>query len=355
MNCLPSVRWLRAFMQPVTYLGVMMLVCIYATLTYLIVEDRRTAEVAAIAQSKNLATLFEQLIFRSFKGVDNNIKLVRQFYLLNRSNINLSALLRDSDNQNDLTFQYTIVGPAGFVKASTIGGPDIGFYVGDRRPFVAHSNSKDDQLYISEPIILHASRRRGLVLTRRLSGDDGSFQGVIAATIDIAQFEKLYRQINLGDSGFASLWGTDGVIRVAGANGKLRSDIIGKKYPNAGMFEYLKTSPKKTYWNEPNADVDLERFDHVKRLVSYRKVDGFPLITSVGNSKFEIFKNSRRNASIYWGITLVLTVGIFIAMGFGARREWKLNSTTSALAMTGASSRRRSTTCRMAYPWSTLN
>ena len=160
-------------------------------------------------------------------------------------------------------------------------------------------------------------------------------KGVIAATIDIAQFEKLYRQINLGDSGFASLWGTDGVIGVAGANGKLRSDIIGKKYPNAGMFEYLKTSPKKTYWNEPNADVDLERFDHVKRLVSYRKVDGFPLITSVGNSKFEIFKNSRRNASIYWGITLVLTVGIFIAMGFGARREWKLNSTTSALAMTG--------------------
>ena len=117
-------------MQPVTYLGVMMLVCIYATLAYLIVEDRRTAEVAAIAQSKNLATLFEQLIFRSFKGVDNNIKLVRQFYLLNRSNIYLAALLRDSDNQNDLTFQYTIVGRrdlskrrllAAQISASTLG------------------------------------------------------------------------------------------------------------------------------------------------------------------------------------------------------------------------------------------
>ncbi len=328
-----SAGWRRAFLQPVTYLGVTMLLCIYATLAYLIVEDRRIAVETAISSNENLVTLFEQLILRSFKGVDNRLKLVRTLYQSHRSNFNLSELLDDSDVKNDLTFQYTVVGPTGFIEASTVGGPGVGFYVGDRRPFIVHTNSAADELYVSEPTFLQSSQRKGLVLTRRLTADDGSFQGVIAATIAIDQFEKLYRQINLGDDGLTTLWGSDGIIRVAGANGKLRSDIIGKKFSNAGMFAQLKLAPAGTYWNVPLGSKGGQRLDYVKRLVSYRQVSDFPLITAVGNSEAQIFKNASRNASIYWGISATLTIGILAAIGFGARREWKLDSTASALAM----------------------
>lgn len=324
---------LRAFLQPVTYLGVAMLLCCYATLGYLLTEDRKTAEAAAINHNENLSRLFDQLIFRSFMSVDNRLKLIRQLYLRDRTGLNLSAMLENSGADSDLTFQYTVAGPSGFVTASSVGGPEIGFYVGDRPPFIAHANSSDDRLFVSEPVTLQASQKRGLVLTRRINGVDGSFQGVLAATMDVEQFEKLYRQIHLGEDGLASLWGIDGVVRAAGANGELRTDLVGRKFPDSGMLRRLDEAPTGTYWNEPAGP---RRIDSVSRLVSYRKVPELPFVAVVGRSEAEIFKNVNRNAKVYWGITSVLTIGILFAIHFGARRERKLGAVRSRLAQANA-------------------
>ncbi len=137
---LASSAWLRSILQPVTYLGVTILVCVYATLAYLLVEDRKAAVVSATRQNENIAILFERLVFRSFKNVDDRIKLAREFYQRDPSGINLQTSFADLNGDNHLTFQYAIVGADGFVAASSIGGPVIGAYLGDQKSFIVHAN-----------------------------------------------------------------------------------------------------------------------------------------------------------------------------------------------------------------------
>ncbi len=180
------------------------------------------------------------------------------------------------------------------------------------------------------------SEPRGLILTRRISGADGSFQGVIGAAVPLDQFDSLYQQLDLGAQGLASLWGTDGVVRVAGGNGGLRPELIGKKFVKAGVFEQLRKSRAGTYWNAPTTPAAVARLDQVERLVTYRTMDEFPLVIVVGRSELEVFRDADGNAVIYWSITALCTIGIVIAIGLGARRERRLNLTTASLAQANA-------------------
>lgn len=323
--------WFRAFLQPVTYLGATMLIFLYVTLVYLLIEDRQSAERDGIRNNENLVILFERTVYHSLKSVDEKIELIRDTYRHNPSHIDLSLWAETLQHGGNLSFQFAIVGRDGYIKQASASLDPSHLYVGDRAPFTFQLHSKADELFVSEPTVLHSSNRRGLILTRRMIGKDGSFQGVVAATIDIEQLNQLYRDITLGANGFASLWGFDGVVRAAGANGHLRTDIIGQRFPHAGMFQYLKKSPSGTYWNEPGPADHVRKINGIKRLVSYRVIDGFPLIAAVGNTETDIFANANSNAKIYWAITLILSGAIIIAIGFGARREWRLNSATSSL------------------------
>lgn len=336
MQRLVSFSWFRAFMQPVTYLGIVMLLCLYGTLSYLLIEGKKEAEIAAIRNNENLVALFERTIHHSLKSVDEKLELIRTLYETDPSHLDLSIWAKTLEQRGNLTFQFTIVGSDGYVKLTSADWTHGQVFVGDRAPFTVHLTSNKDELFVSTPTNLRSSNKQGLVLTRRISGPDGSFHGVVAATIDIEQLNQLYRDINLGSGGFASLWGLDRVIRVAGANGQLRGDVIGKHFPNAGLFQYLKNSPNGTYWNEQGSEDHVRKINGIKRLVSYRTIDGFPLVAAIGNSEAAIFQTVNGNASIYWMITLVITVGILVAIGFGVRREWKLSATRATLQTTKA-------------------
>ena len=66
------------------------------------------------------------------------------------------------------------------------------------RHFKVHVNSKDDQLFISKPVIGRASNKWSVQFTRRFSNQDGSFAGVVVASMDPAHFTSLYNRIELG-------------------------------------------------------------------------------------------------------------------------------------------------------------
>ena|GEM_PF-2292496 len=79
------------------------------------------------------------------------------------------------------------------------------------------------------------------------------------------------------------------------------------------------------YWNAPSI------IDNVSRFISYRVLESFPLIAVVGISEIEVYRHVAEEARIYWGIALLLTVAVLIAIGIGARRERKLMETTSEM------------------------
>jgi diguanylate cyclase (GGDEF)-like protein len=319
-----AFAWLRALAQPFTYLGIVMLVTVYATLTYLLVIDRVKATDDATQNAENLARLIEQSVARAIRSADNTVLILRRSYLRDPANTDLVAWATDPDLKNGLTFQYSVINRDGLIKSSSYGRNAVGIDVSDRAHFQVHAESKDDTLYISEPIRLRSTGQNTIILSRRISNPDGSFAGVITASFDIDQLVRLYQSINLGKNGIISLIGRDGIVRAAGANGQPRWDVIGQRFPNAGILEAIEKSPSGQYWNEPQWKAGGRRFDGVKRLIAYRCVEDLPLVAVVGISEDEIFQHSTDNALAYLSISGILTIGILIAIAFAAIRQRKL-------------------------------
>ncbi len=320
--------WFRPFAQPVTYLGVAMLASIYAATVYLLLQDRHHAIEEARRHGDNLARMFEESVSRAIKSADNTILLLRRSYQRDPAATDLPAWASDPELRNELTFQFSIAGPDGVIIASSYGRPALGIDIAQQQQFLAQVGSNEDKLFISDPGLLHSSSRPALFLTRRLSGPGGSFNGVLSASFDLLELEKYYRSLDLGEDGIVTLLNRNGVIVARGANGETRWNDVGQRYPYSGVLKALAGADTKTYWNDIGGGV----VDRIRRLVSYRAVQGYPLVAVVGISEAEMFRHANENARIYWSVAGAFTAAIMIAIGFGAARERKLLAAASAIA-----------------------
>jgi diguanylate cyclase (GGDEF)-like protein len=325
-GCLSSA-WLRSFLQPVTYLDVGMSLLILAGLFYLISKDQEAAYGAALRNGDNLARVFEGHISRTIKSADNTLLYLRKSYQRDPGNFAVPTVAQDPEFRHEVLLQFTRIGADGIVKESSWSG-SVGADVGDQQAFRVHVDSSADELFISTPLILKSTGNWAIVLSRRLKAPDGSFAGAIAATLDPHQLEKFYSSLDLGRDGIVSLVGFDGIIRARGGAGRSHTDTFGRSVANAKAFQLHHQSPTGSYWNEPGT------VDPIQRLITYRVVDGLPLIAIVGVSKPEILKFASQNAHIYIGIALTLWVAIAVGIGFGAARERRLASTASKLSRT---------------------
>jgi diguanylate cyclase (GGDEF)-like protein/PAS domain S-box-containing protein len=319
-------HWFRALAQPVTYLGAVMLVCIYCTLVYLLITDRQVAEYDAGRRGDNLARVVDQSFAHIFKSVDATLLFLRKSYEQNPSTFDLSTWVADPSIRNELTFDFGILDAGGRVIASSFSKKGLGVDRSNREYFRAHANSTADELLISRPVVLEVNGKWAIILSRRITAPDGAFAGVILAMLDPSVLVKYVGAIDLGPDGSIALVGLDSYLRTRSVNGSVDWESIGKKVrliPET-LGRALRANTGH-YWSVPGV------FNNVRRLISYRVLKSFPLISLVSISEAEVYRRANENARIYWGIGLVLTVAIVIAIGFGALREQKLLAATSEM------------------------
>ena len=310
---------LRALAQPVTYLGVAMLVFIYCALTYLIFADRNTAYMAAERRAVNLVRVIDQSYSHIFKSVDASLLFLRKSYEQNPSTFDLSAWVRDPSVRNALTFDFVLVDANGRVAQASFSKAIIGADRSNEEAFRFHADSTADELFIGKPVILKVNGKLAIVLTRRVTASDGMFAGVIAALLDPSQLAMNIGAIDLGQDGTFALTGFDGVVRTRIVNGKIDRASIGRNISSrAGVLGYAAQAKSGSFWNTPGL------FDNVSRFISFRVLESFPLVAAVTISETEVYRLANGNARIYWGIALLLTAAILVAIGFGATRERKL-------------------------------
>ena len=319
---------LRTFSQPTTYLGVAVIATIWCAVFFFTNQERERAYEDGIRQGNNLARVFEEYISRVIGGADSVLLTLRETYEQNSSKLDIAHLLHNSQLQNNGVLQFAIIGANGLFKFSTLQQIASNTDVSDREYFRFHANSTADKIYISEPFVGRLSGRPLFQLTRRITAADGSFGGVIAAAIDVIQLEKFYNSIEIGHGGIISLVGFDGVIRARSGRDPVAKEFVGQSIPQTKLFERYRESPAGHYWNFEN---DKQQFEGVRRLISYRVVDGFPLVAVVGLAETDMFQQSTLTAYKYYLIALVLTAIVFVAIWIGAVRQKTLLSTMTAL------------------------
>ena len=221
----------RVLAQPVTYLGVAMLVFIYCAVAYLLIADRRDDFNDAVHDGENLVRIFDQSFSHIFKSIDAALLFIRKSYQQNPAAFDLATWVRDPSIRNKLTFGFTILDANGRVVdtsySKSIIGADRSYLEGFRVP----ANLVADQLFISKPYRTTASGRWAISLARRMTAADGTFAGVVMALLDPSELGNYITRVDLGPGGAFALVSFDGVMYTRVADGKIVSGSIGQKLP----------------------------------------------------------------------------------------------------------------------------
>jgi diguanylate cyclase (GGDEF)-like protein/PAS domain S-box-containing protein len=322
------VKWIRALAQTATYLGVAMIAIIWTGVIFLTSSERQRAYEEGLLQGRNLTRVFEEYIARVITGTDSALLTLRELYENDPRNFDLSRWINGAKLQNDLTIQFVFIGPDGNATLSSLAAIRTPIDVSDRDYFIFHANSTADELYISRPVVGRVSNKATIQVSRRLRAPNGSFGGVVLASLDIEGIEKFYNSVDIGSGGIISLVGFDGIIRARSGRSVTESRLLGQSIAHTKLFESYRRSSTGSYWNfrTPAGTVD-----GVRRLISYRVVEGLPLLAVVGLAESDIFHEAESEVRRYYQIGFGLTAFALVAMAFGAARQLKYNLATEAL------------------------
>jgi diguanylate cyclase (GGDEF)-like protein len=205
----------------------------------------------------------------------------------------------------------------------------------DEEYFKIHRDQPDAGLYISRPTLHHGAY--AIVLSRRITGDDGRFLGVVAGSIRFSYFHDLFSRLQLGPDDTITVLRRDGTVIM---RTPFDLDVIGKNLGDLpGVIRVL---------SEPSGSfTGVGAADEAPRLFIWR--DGTrPLVVLVGktwNSILSLWLTEaiRISAIMMALIVFVLAVTLFLAREIGrrARAEDKLEELATTDALTGMKNRRK--------------
>jgi diguanylate cyclase (GGDEF)-like protein len=200
--------------------------------------------------------------------------------------------------------------------------------------FQVHRDNPDAGLFISRPMLHHGAY--AIVLSRRITGADGSFLGVVAGSIRFSYFHELFGRLRLDPDDSITVLRRDGTVIM---RTPFDLDVVGRNYAHApGVIRAL-SEPSGSYTGPGMTD-------GVSRLFIWR--DGTrPLVVLVGkpwNSVLALWRTEaiRIGAIMTVLILFVVAVTLFLAREIGrrAQAEEKLEELATTDALTGLKNRR---------------
>ena len=199
-----------------------------------------------------------------------------------------------------------MIGRDGQVIASQTGEVNAAVRVADRDYFLAHQRSPNVGLYFSHPF--HSRLRDGklsLGLTRRIDQADGTFGGVALLAVRIEYFQHLLDRIDTGRQGSVFVVMDDGTLL---ARKPFSPRDTGSSIAKSRTFEMMAAHRAGTY-------AAISAIDGVRRLYTYARVPGTPLIAVVAPAVDDVLAPWWRRSRIAGGLTLAFGV-VFVMVSW---------------------------------------
>ena len=207
----------------------------------------------------------------------------------------------------------------------------------DEEFFQFHRDRPEAGLFISRPMLHHGAY--AIVLSRRITGDDGRFLGVVAGSIRFSYFHDLFSRLQLGPDDIISVLRQDGTVIM---RTPFDLDLIGRNLGNLPGVRKVMSVPSGSF-SGLGAVADQEE----PRLFIWRDSTK-PLVVLVGKTWSSILSLWRTEATRIGAImtaliSFVLAVTMFLAREIGrrARAEDKLEELATTDALTGLKNRRK--------------
>jgi diguanylate cyclase (GGDEF)-like protein len=231
-----------------------------------------------------------------------------------------------------------VIGVNGEVIASQSDDVNPAVRLADRDYFLVHQRSPDVGLYFSHPF---RSRLRdgklSIGLTRRINDADGAFAGIALLAIRIEYFQHLLDRINTGEQGSVFIVMDDGTLL---ARKPFFAHDVGASIARSPTFQMMVARNAGTYTAK-------SAIDGVRRMYTYARVPGTPLIAVVAPAVDDVLAPWRHRSSIAGLLTLTFgAVFVMISwlLAFALRDKQRAQAALILLAatdpLTGLSNRR---------------
>ncbi|MEG0858645.1 MAG: diguanylate cyclase [Pseudomonas sp.] len=148
----------------------------------------------------------------------------------------------------------------------------------DRAYFIHHRDDPSREPFIGLPIRSRSTQEWVITISRRFNDPHGAFAGVVAVTLGVENFLRLFGKIDVGQEGAIGLSYTDGSMLV---RYPFREQDMGRNFSQSPIYaKYLVDQSVGTA-------SFTSSLDGVERLYAFRKSDKLPLVTTVALGKRE--------------------------------------------------------------------
>ena len=182
-------------------------------------------------------------------------------------------------------------------------GKTAGINVADREYFKAQSDPRLKGFYISRPVQSRMSKKWGIPVSASVSNAGGGISVVFIAI----EYDKIAAAF---DDERIKPFGTIGIARLDGEiifRSPVEEGAIGKSLVAGAGWEQIKRSPQGGSYESRESIIDGK-----SRLVSYAKVNDFPLYVYVSDSKDELLRGWVKQT-----ITLAMVASLISIFGTG--------------------------------------
>jgi len=211
-----------------------------------------------------------------------------------------------------------------------------------RESFRQHAASPERSLQISRPFQDQLGDLNWCIaFTRRISGQAGEFRGMASGVLRLDYFAGLFKSLNVGKGSSVSLANLEGDMLAREPEPPERP-VIGANFADWPNMRRMLDGGASGYFTSTSG------LDGIKRLYSYSRVGGLPMVVIVAMAYDDVFGLWRRTAAVICLATFGLCLGITWLtllfrreLGRGRRSETTLAALAATDALTGLANRRR--------------
>jgi signal transduction histidine kinase len=234
--------------------------------------------------------------------VDTLLHSVRGFYLRTRSIDETEAFIQSLGFDRSIIDNIYLISAAGQVLISHDQAAKERS-IADREYFAFHRATADDRIFISSVEPGRITGKQHFRYTRRINRPDGSFGGLVLATVDPESFTRYYRDLGRQPQAIASLLGI--IDKKLRARVPLPPDDIWQAPVESPLWSALEKSSSGLYQS-------ISGVDGIYRTFVFKKVGDLPLVMVTGFSDTDLQQNLHDRMRWLLVSTVIILLVVFL-------------------------------------------
>jgi diguanylate cyclase (GGDEF)-like protein len=204
-----------------------------------------------------------------------------------RQLLRLEALMKNQRKQLPQLHGLFVYDESGRWLVNSNGPAPSGANNADRGYFIHHRDHVQRSAYVGPPVRSRSTNAWIFTVSRRIDHPDGSFAGIVLATLSLDYFSRLYQSLDIGDNGVITLALDHGTIMV---RRPFFDREVGADVSSSPIFSSDRLARRS------GVATSRSVVDGVERVSGYQHLDDYPLVMFVAREKSELLAKWRRES-----------------------------------------------------------